>query len=169
MFALILFLFRPFLIFLNFDFTDWQDFLPMVSLIVGIGGACWLFHSPQKKATPALIVLMSLMSLWPLLPNLGLFFLARELQSISGHWPQVMSDDPKNWFGHATPLYDSLFRVVDYLDAFSGAWMIIFVAIFFAAKPKFSVSWRRVFIGLTIVSVLVFLFDSGNLYEWWLD
>ncbi len=101
LFSLVLLLFRPLLIFLSFDFTDWQDFLPLVSLIVGIGGACLLFHSPQKKATPGLIALMSLLSLWPILPNLGLLFLARELQHLSGHWPQVMADDPKNWFGHA--------------------------------------------------------------------
>lgn len=169
MFALILLLFRPFLMFFGFDFTDWQDFLPLVSLIGGIGGACWLTRTPQKRATPGLIALMSLLSLWPILPNLGLFFLARELQHISGEWPQVMADDPKNWFGQASPLYDALFHIVDYLDAFSGAWMIIFIAIFFAAKPKFSVGWRRVFIGLTIISVLVFLFDPGNLTEWWLD
>ena len=80
-----------------------------------------------------------------------------------------MVDDPKNWFGQATPLYDTLLPVVDYLEAFSGAWMIVFLAIFFAAKPKFNVIWRRIFIGLTIISVLVFLLDLGNLYAWWLD
>lgn len=137
--------------------------------MVGIGGACWQTRTPQKKATPALIALMSLLSLWPLLPTLGLFLLARELQSVSGNWPQVMVDDPKNWFGHTTPLYDSLFHIVDYLEAFSGAWMLVFIAIFFAAKPKLTVVWRRIFVGLMMISVLVFLFDPGNLTAWWLD
>ena len=80
-----------------------------------------------------------------------------------------MVDDPENWLGHASPLYDKLFHVVAYLEAFSGAWMIIFGAIFFAAKPKFSVIWRRIFVGLTVISTLIFLFDPGDLYVWWLD
>ncbi len=166
---LIFLLFRPFSIFFAFDFADWQDFLPLASLVIGIGGACWLYRSPQKRATPGLIALMSLLSLWPLLPNLGLLLLALELQKTSGAWPQVMADDPKNWIGHATPLYDALFHLVAYLEAFSGAWMIIFVAIFFAAKPKFTVAQQRAFIGLNVISALIFLFDPGNLYAWWLD
>ena len=169
MFELITLLMRPFSMFFDFDFTNWQDFLPLVSLIVGIGGACLLARTPQKKATPALIILMSLLSLWPLLPDLGLFCLAREIQRLSGHWPQVMVDDPKNWFGHATPLYDGLFHVVAYLEAFSGAWMIVFWTLFFAAKPKLAANWRRIFVGLTLISILVCLLDPGNLAAWWLD
>ena len=169
MFELISLLFRPFSIFFDFDFTDWQDFLPLASLVIGIGGACWLYHSTRKRATPGLIALMSLLSLWPLLPNLGLFFLAREVQHLGGTWPQVMVDDPKNWYDDASPLYQHLFHIVAYLEAFSGAWMIVFVAVFFAAKPKFTVGWRRFFTAFTIISVLIFLFDPGNLYAWWLD
>ncbi len=169
MFAFIFLLLRPFSMFFDFDFADWQDYLAPLGLIVGISGAALLTRTTQKKATMGLIVLMLLLSLWPILPNLGLLLLALELQKISGSWPQVMVDDPKNWVGHATPLYDALFHVVAYLEAFSGAWMIIFVAVFFAAKPKFSVCWRRVFIGSTVISVLIFLSDPGNLFAWWLD
>ena len=80
-----------------------------------------------------------------------------------------MVDDPKNWFGHASPLYDTLYNIVDYLEAFSGAWMLAFWTIFFAAKPKFTIAQRRLFVGLTAISLVVFLFDPGNLYAWWLD
>ena len=169
MFALILLLYRPFSMFFDFDFADWQDYLAPLSLIIGIGGAMLLTRTRNEKATPALIALMSLLSLWPILPNLGLLWLALELRKISGAWPQVMVDDPKNWVGHATPLYDGLFHVVAYLEAFSGAWMIVFWTIFFAAKAKFSVAWRRVFIGLTMLWFLIFMGDPGNLYAWWLD
>ena len=111
---------------------------------------------------------MTFLSLWPLLPHLGLFFLARELQHFSGHWPQVMVDDP-DWDGRASPLYNALSHLVNYLEAFSGAWMIVFWTIFFAAKPKFTTTQRRFFVGLTVISLVVFLFDPGNLYAWWLD
>ncbi len=169
MFELFLLLLRPFSVFSGFDFTNWQDFLPLVSLAVGVCGAAMLVRARDKRATSGLVALMLFLSLWPLLPNLGLLFLAREVQHLAGSWPQVMVDDPKNWYGHASPFYDGLFHVIVYLEAFSGAWMIAFVAIFFAAKPKFTVVWRRVFVGLTLSSLLVFLIDPGNLFAWWLD
>ena len=80
-----------------------------------------------------------------------------------------MVDDPKNWYGQATPLYDALFDVVDCLGSFSLVWFILFLTIFFAAKPKFSVACRRIFIGLTILCILVFFCDPGSLFGWWLD
>ena len=166
---LLFLLLRPFSLFFGFNFADWQDFLPLASLIVGLAGAAMLAPKRDKRAMPALVALMVLLSLWPLLPNCGLLFLARELQTMTGAWPQVMADDPKNWLGHATPRYDALFHVVAYLEAFSGAWMLIFPAIFLAAKPKITVGWRRVFLALFVASLVVFVIDPGNLYAWWLD
>lgn len=160
---------RVFSIFLNFTFTDLEDFMPLFTLIIGIILAFRLNASPQKPASAALIASMLLLSLWPILPNSSLFFMARELQSVHGAWPQVMADDPKLWLGAVSPHYDALFHLTGYLEAFAGAWMVLFLTLFFALKPRFLPVWRRVFIGLCGFSLLVFLFDPGALFAWWLD
>lgn len=161
--------FRVFSIFFGFDFTDAIDYAPLLCLIIGVAGAVCLSRTRHQSATFGLVALMCLLSLWPVLPNFSLFLMARELQSVTGAWPQVMVDDPKNWLGHATPGFDAWFSVTAYLEAFSGAWMIVFWSIFFAAKEKFTVAQRRLFIGLTVIATLFFLFDPGDLYAWWLD
>lgn len=161
--------FRLFLVFTGFTFTDLQDFAPLFSLVIGLMGAGIIWNSPPKKASLALIFLMCLLSLWPILPNIGLYFMAHQIQSIQGTWPQVMVDDPKNWYGHATPQFDVLFNLVGYLEAFSGAWMVVFFTLLYGARSRFtSVQWR-LFVGLVIIMILIFLLDPGHLYAWWLD
>jgi hypothetical protein len=168
-FALYFLIFRVAAIFTGFTFTDVEDFGPILSLLIGLLGAVLIHRAPHKRTSLPYISLMLLLSAWPLLPNFGLFFMARELQSVSGTWPQVMIDDPKNWYGHATPEFDALFHLINYLEAFSGAWMIVFVALFFAAKARLSSAQRRLLLGLTFISFVLALCDPGHLYAWWLD
>ena len=169
MFELILLWFRVISIFTGFTFTDIEDFGPLLSLIIGLIAVALVCCKTQEKASYGLIALMVLLSLWPLLPNLGLYFLAREVQARFGSWPQVMIDDPKNLYGHVSPHYNALFHLVDYLEAFSGAWMVIFLSLFFGAKSCFSRTQQRLFLGLMLASVFLVLIDPGNLYAWWMD
>lgn len=169
LFALFLVPFRFISVFTGFTFTDVEDFTPILSLVIGVFGVFLIRRSPTSKATLPLISLLLVLSLWPLLPNFGLFFMARELQSVHGSWPQVMVDDPKNLYGHVSPHFDKLFHVVNYLEAFSGAWMAIFIALFFAAKPRLSPSQYRLCSGLMILSLFTVIVDPGNLYAWWMD
>ncbi len=169
LFALIFLPFRFLSIFTGFTFTDAEDFGPLLTLVVGLIGVVLIGRSRQDKASLPLILLLLLLSLWPLLPNFGLFFMARELQSVHGSWPQVMVDDPKNKYGHVSPLFDALFHLVNYLEAFSGAWMVVFLAFFFAVKSRLSSKQRRLCLGLMFISLFLVLADLGNLYAWWLD
>lgn len=168
-FALIFLPLRFFSIFARFTFTDAEDFLPMASLIIGLIGTIFIYRSVREKVSAALMFLMLLLSAWPILPNIGLYFMAREFQAANNSWPQVMVDDPKNQYGHTTPLFDALFHVVNYLEAFSGAWMVVFFALFFAMRTRFSLIQQRVVIGLMVFSLLLVLLDPGNLYAWWMD
>ncbi len=168
-FSLMFLPFRVLNIFFGFTFTDVEDFTPLLTLFGGVVCATLISRFPQNKVSKQLVLSMILLSFWPILPNIGLYFMARELQSVHGSWPQVMVDDPKNWFGHVSPRFDSLFHLVNYLEAFSGAWMVVFLALFFAAKSQFSTNQRRLFIGLTVFSLFVFFLDPGNLYAWWMD
>ena len=169
MFELILLPLRALLIFTSFTFTDAIDYAPLLSLIVSFVGIVLIRRSSQSRASFPLLILLITLSLWPLLPNFGLFFLARELQSVQGSWPQVMVDDPKNWYGHVSPRFDALFHLVNYLEAFSGAWMVVFLALFFSVKPRLSSKQRWLCLGLMFASLFLVLADPGNLYAWWLD
>lgn len=169
-FALLWWLSWVFAIFFGFTFTDLPDYGPFLTLFVGLWGAFVLAVSPPKRASPALVALMSLLALWPVVPHMGLFFLARELQRFNnGAWPQVMVDDPKNRLGHVSPQYDALFHAVNYLEAFAGAWLVLFFTLFLALRSRFSRACQYLFIALVVDSMLVFIFDPGNLYAWWLD
>ena len=168
-FALILLPFRVLEVFEGFTFTDVEDFTPLLTLFGGLICAALIGRASDKKVSKQLVLSMTALSFWPILPNVGLYFMARELQSVHGSWPQVMVDDPKNWFGHVSPRFDSLFHLVNYLEAFSGAWMVVFLALFLAAKSRFSTNQRRLFISLTAFSLLVVFLDPGNLYAWWMD
>lgn len=168
-FALIFLPFRVMLVFIGFTFTDVADFGPLLTLFIGLSGVALIRRSPQKRVSLPLIALMFLLSLWPILPNLGLFFMARELQAAQGSWPQVMVNDPKNCLGHVSLRFDALFHLVNYLEAFLGAWMVIFLSLFFAAKAHFSLTQRRWYMSLTLLSLFLVLLDPGHLYPWWLD
>ena len=161
--------FRVIQIFAGFDFTDAVDFGPVITLFIGLLGVCCIYYSPKKKASLPLILPLVLLSLWPLLPNFGLLFMAREFQSVQGAWPQVMVDDPKNLYGGISPQFDALFHLTNYLEAFSGAWMVIFFTLFFAIQSRLSLMQKRVIITLSCFSALTVLFDPGNLYAWWMD
>lgn len=161
--------FRFVSIFTGFTFTDAEDFAPFLTLLSGLLGVVLIRRSRQDKASFPLNCLLILLSLWPILPNFGLFLMARELQAVQGSWPQVMVDDPKNKLGNLSPRFDALFHVVNYLEAFSGAWMVVFVALFFAVNSRLSSTQRRFCIGPMTVSLFLVLIDPGNLYEWWLD
>jgi hypothetical protein len=87
LFLWIFLLFRPLTIFLGFTFTDPEDFLPMISLFIGLSCAAFLGCSVGKKASSGLLGSLLLLSLWPILPNFGLYFMARELQIVHGSWP----------------------------------------------------------------------------------
>ena len=99
---------------------------------------------------------------WPL-------FLARENQRVQAAWPQPMVDSPESCLGHVSPYFDCLLHVVNYLEAFSGARMVIFLTLFFGAKIHLPLALRRWCVGLTLVSLAIVVIDLGNLYAWWLD
>ena len=168
-FALIFLPFRVISIFSDFTFTDAEDFGPILSLLIGLTGATLIRRSLQDKASLPLVYSMLLLGLGPILPNLGLFCMAYELESVHGSWPQVMVDDPKNLFGRVSPKFDAIFHLVNYLEAFSGAWMIIFLALFFAVKANFSRQQRKLIVGTMLISLVIVLVDPGNLYAWWMD
>jgi hypothetical protein len=160
---------RVFDIFDAFTFTDLQDFMPLVSLIVGLMSAGIIYNSPKKKASLTLIILMCLLACWPILPNVGLYFMAHQFQLHFGSWPQSMVDDPKNYYGQVSSLFDSLSHLVVYLNAFSGAWMVTFFALYFAAKSQLTLMQRKIIIGLMMIILVISILDPGHLYAWWLD
>jgi hypothetical protein len=170
--GIILLLFLPLRvisIFTGFTFTDNEDFAPLLTLVIGLLCVELIRTYQQEKASLPLGLLMLLLSLWPILPNIGLFFLAREFQSVNGYWPQPLVNTIYQSPEPISPQFDRLYSLVHYLEAFSGAWMIIFLALFFTIKSKFSLLQQRMFIGLNLTSLTVLLFDPGNLYAWWLD
>jgi hypothetical protein len=168
LFALMCLPFRVIQIFSGFTFTDAEDFAPLFTLLIGGVGAVLLHQSPQKQASPSLLSLMLVLSLGPLLPNLGIFWLAREFQAVNGWWPQAMVDDPARQFG-LSPSFDALSHLVNYLEAFSGAWMVVFLSLFLALQARFSASQQRLIRGLFLFGLIVVLIDPGNLTAWWLD
>lgn len=166
-------LFAPFRfvhIFLGFTFTDIEDFIPVLSLICGLVAVAIMCRRNRlaKAASPVLLALLYILSLWSLLPNVALLFLAREHQAQRGNWPIVLINDPKNAYG-LSPLYDGLFHLVAYFEAFSGAWMVIFGALFATVYPRLSMWQRRFTIGLNCFAFLLVVIDPGNLYAWWWD
>jgi hypothetical protein len=98
-----------------------------------------------------------------------MFFLAREFQSVYGSWPQVFVDTPWDRLGNVSPKYDALFRIATYLEAFSGAWMVIFSLLFFTVRSRLSVLQGWICLSLMFISLFLVLIDPGNLYEWWMD
>lgn len=165
-------LFLPFhilLIFIGFTFTDAADFGPIATLLIGVLGALLIRRSPQRAASRPLHLLMILLSSWPILLLIGLFFLAREFQSVTGAWPQVMANDPKLLVGNISPLFDALYDMVEYLEALSGAWMIVFSTLFLCLHSRFSKAQQYLYISLVAGSVLAACFGFGDLYAWWLD
>jgi hypothetical protein len=169
MFELLFLPYRVMLIFFGFSFKNIEDFAPLLSLIVGLAGAFFIRRSPQEKPSPVLIATLVLLSVWPILPNIGIFLMAREFESVHGSWPQVTVDNPSNWLGLVSLEFDTFSRLVDYLEAFSGAWMVTFLTVFFAAKSRFPVVQRRTIIGFTLVWLVVIVLDPGHLYTWWMD
>lgn len=168
-FSLLYALFWVFSIFEGFTFTDWFDFAPAVTLAVGTLTASWLGRYRDKQASPALVALLLLLAFWPLAPVVGLYFLAREVVAVQGQWPRVMIDDPKNLLGHTSALYDTLFSLVPYLEAFAGVWLVVFLVLMWRCKPRFSpqvwgLGW--VVMGLSYV---VYAVDWWGLYAWWWD
>lgn len=156
-------------IFTGFTFTDPEDFLPLLSVLLGFIGSIIIGYSRQEKVDVSCMALILILTLWPVMPNSGLFFMAQEFRSVTGAWPQVMVDDPRNWQGHVSPAFDALSSCVNYLHAFSGAWMLVYIMVLFAVRSRLSVGQRRMcFVALAGV-LLVSVFDPGHLYAWWLD
>lgn len=168
LFLLIYIVLRIFMIFFGFTFTDIEDYTPLLSLVIGII-LTLLICRRREKASAGLTLSLYLLSLWPVLPSVSLFFMARQLQHVFGAWPQIIVDDPKSWYGHVTPLYDALFHLTHYLEAFSGAWMILFFALYFGAKSRLDPLQRKIIMGLMIVMLIVYVMDPGHLGAWWLD
>jgi hypothetical protein len=168
-YLLVVLLMRVFDIFNAFTFTDPQDFMPLISLVIGLMSAGIIYNSPKKKASFCLIILMCLLAFWPILPNIGIYFMAHQFQLHTGSWPQVMVDDPKHQYGNISALFDSLSHLVVYLNAFSGAWMVTFIALYFAAKSRFTPMQRRIIIGLMVLMIAISILDPGGLYAWWMD
>jgi hypothetical protein len=80
-----------------------------------------------------------------------------------------MVDAPKNLLGNVSSHFDALFSLVNYLNAFSGAWMVIFVALLFASKSRLSINQRQFCLFASLASLVIYSLDFGNLYAWWLD
>lgn len=161
--------FRVLEIFTGFTFADVEDFAPLLSLIIGLVAAFALYRTRNEKASYAILAVMLLLSLWPVLPNISLYFMAREFQAVHGSWPQVMVDDPKNWLSAVSPRFDRLFSLTSYLEAFSGAWMVIFFVLYPILKSRFSLVQRRVLCSIVLAGLFILLADPGSLYAWWLD
>jgi len=168
LYAPLMLLLRVVEIFTGFTFTDLEDFVPLVTLLIGVVGAALLSRSRKKPATKSTMALMSTMTLWPILPTVGLYFLARTFQSVNGNWPQVMVDDPKSQLG-SSPQFDDLFYLIPYLEALSGAWMISFLVLAAVLWDRFSRLQRRLLTGLTLFFLAAAIIDFGGLNAWWMD
>lgn len=177
--ALFLLPLRVYRIFAGFTFTDVEDFLPLLSLLIGLSGIASIYrsslairHNASTKENPVsrpLYLLLLLLSLWPVLPTYGAFFLALELQSVQGHWPQVMVDDPKGWYESLSPRFDALFDLMGYLEAFSGAWMILFFVLLSVVRRRLTRVQFHLCLAFLGASLLLFVIDPGNFYTWWMD
>ena len=162
--AFILLPFRVLSIFTGFTFTDIEDYGPLLTLVVGIVALATMRRQNQKSATLPLMLVMVLLAFGPLLPNLGIYFLATEFQSIYGSWPEPMVDD-----SHRSGNISVLYSPVSYLEAFSGAWMVLFVAYCCTLNNRFSERQSKLILGTMFLSLFVVLLDPGKLYTWWLD
>lgn len=158
-------------VFTGFTFTDWEDFAPMLTVLVGLLTAGYLcFHrARQKPISWPLLTSMIVLSCAPLLPNIAIFFMAREFQVTQGAWPQVMVNDPKGFLGHISPRFDHLNNLEAYLEAFSGAWMLVYVCLLVAVKSRLSPVQQRLLIGVMCAALVLCAFDPGHLYAWWMD
>lgn len=82
-------------VFFGFTFTDTEDFMPLLSLVLGLGAAVSISFFSKGTTSKVLMACMGMLCMWPLLPHVGLYLMARELQHVGVRWPQVMVDDPK--------------------------------------------------------------------------
>lgn len=155
-------------IFTAFTFTNFEDFLPLLSLILGIVVTIRLRRSAEAGTSPHLPILMVALIGGVFLPNVGLYFLAREFQAVYGSWPQVMIDDPRG-IGDISVGYAGLRQVIPYLHAFSGAWLANALMLFAVARSRLSATQRRSLAAFAIVWLLVCAIAPGNLYAWWID
>ncbi|WP_309714662.1 hypothetical protein [Armatimonas sp.] len=155
---------RCFCILGSFTFTDWDDFVPLALLLLGIGLALNTARVPTWF--PRLV--LGICALAPALPHIPLYFMAREAQIFLGHWPQMMVNDPK-WLVGRSPGYDLWNHRVAYVEAYSGALFLVFWALFFALWSRLNIWQRTAYLLLFLAAHLVLQCDPGGLYAWWLD
>lgn len=169
MYCALLLALRALTIFDGFTFTDVVDFTPVSTLFIGLTAAYALKRAPVKPASSALQTTMKLLALGPLLPHLALWGMASQFRSHAGIWPQAMVNDPMNLRGHISPFFDGLSELVTYLEAISGAWLVIFLVLHFSTRERIGSTQRRLQCGLAMGSLVLLAMDPGDLYRWWLD
>lgn len=167
--ALLFIPFYPAYLFFAFTFTDLIDFLPLFSLLIGMGGIGLVRCNKQTTLSPPLIALLFVLSLWPLLPHLGMLLLAQEFSYVQGYWPQVFIDDPHNAVGYVSPRYDAYHSSVVYLQAFAGAWMLVHPAFLIALRKRMSRKLLAVNLFVLFLALLFMVIDPGHVYAWWVD
>lgn len=163
-----LFLLNPFA---AFTFTDAIDFVPG-GMIVGTLAALALRHwrrpYPPAWARLAIILLFSFAVLTPLFLYVPLHQMAEQAALLIGHWPQVMVNDPK-LMGENDAVYQNLRNRCGYAFAFVGWGLWTQIALFLHLRHSLSSRQTRAFFIFSALAWLLFFFEPGHLFAWWMD
>jgi|GEM_PF-4451484 len=159
----------PAYLFFAFTFTDLIDFFPLTSLVIGMSGIWQIRRNDQTSLSWPLIALLFTLSLWPLLPHIGMTLLAQEFSHVQGYWPEVFVDDPHNAVGDVSPRYDSYHSSVVYLQAFAGAWMLVHPAFLIMLRRRISPKLLAASLSVLFLALIFMVIDPGHVYAWWVD
>ncbi|HYU35874.1 MAG TPA: hypothetical protein VEW48_27265 [Thermoanaerobaculia bacterium] len=157
--------------FVDFTFTDLPDFV-FAGLIVFTLAALLVRHRttpyPADWITAASIAALVLALVSPFVPMAALHLLSRRGQELLGHWPRPMRDDPK-YIGLDDPTYQRLSIVVIYAFCFTGWCLYTWGGLMLHLRK--SLTTRKVLwlVALFVLTWLVFSYDPGKRFEWWLD
>jgi len=157
--------------FRDFTFTDPSDFLSAGLIVLTVTALAvqhrrWPYPISWVRFASAAAFVLAVLA--PFVPLVVLYLLSHRAETLIGHWPRPLVDDPK-YIGADDPAYRSLSRAFVYASAFAGWGLFTWGALLFHLRCSLTAARLRWLMGVFLAAWIVFLCEPGGRYIWWLD
>ncbi len=157
--------------FSDFTFTDAADFFFATLIVVTLG---LVIFRHTKRPYPTWWVRFASASsfllavLTPLVPLAALYLLSWRAETVLGHWPRALIDDPK-YICNGDALYHKLRNAAIYASAFAGWGLFTWAALLLHLWGRLSKKQLLWQMGVFLAAWVAFSCEPGERYWWWQD
>lgn len=155
----------------GFTFTDAVDFLAPGLIIASVLLIAWR-HAvrpyPMRWIKFASVACFALAVATPLAPLISYYLLSYRAEAILGHWPDGTAYDPKHICAYDA-LYQRLYHLTHYVQAFAGWGLYTWGALMLHLRRSLTRKQLLWHIVVFIAAWMIFIYEPGGRFVWWLD